>query len=100
LQITIEQGDDFVPPCGFPPCPPDEKDFPDWTEAIEPNLKPVHPEDGKQKKPVPFIKSLSDSGLLTIGWDELMVPPFEYEKIPERKVAIRDWSAFSPQEIE
>ena len=28
-----------------------------------------------------------------------MAPPFEYVKIPDQKVAIRDWSAFSLQDI-
>jgi hypothetical protein len=49
---------------------------------------------------VPYIKSLSDTGLLTIGWDKIMAPPLGYAEIPKEQIAIIDWSAFSQQDVD
>ena len=53
-----------------------------------------------REKPVPYISRLTETGVLTIGWDRLMRQPQNYREIPEKKVAVNNISHFSEQEIE
>ena len=39
--------------------------------------------------PQPYVESLSPTGLLTIGWSQLMVPYSDYFEIESSQVAVR-----------
>lgn len=82
------------------PDNPDNDNTPDWTDRIESDLIPDDPDNVVGDRPIPFIRSLSDTGLLTIGWDRLMQQPPNYTGIPDEQIAISDWSAFSKEDVE
>ena len=94
LFITIYDSSD--PWCGMPICPDrdDGKDYPDWNDWPYKNLIPETYNNGT--RPVPYIHSLSITGLLRIGWNKEMAIPEQAYEIPDKKVAVTDWSAFSP----
>ena len=71
---------------------------PSWNDTIRENLIPEIVSD-PETRPVPYIARLTETGLLTIGWDREMDPPVEFEMIPVTKIAIRDYSSFSSSEI-
>ena len=62
---------------------------PSWNDTIRENLIPEIVSD-PETRPVPYIARLTETGLLTIGWDREMDPPVEFEMIPVTKIAIRD----------
>ena len=82
-----------------PKVPADWKNLPVWDKEIEENLIPEELE-AEPEKPIPYISRLTETGVLTIGWDREMDPPQKYEIIPEEKVAVEDYSRFSEREIE
>ena len=55
--------------CGMPVCPErkNDTDYPDWFDAPYKNLIPETYNNGT--RPVPYIHSLSSTGLLRIGWN-------------------------------
>lgn len=48
-----------------------------------------------EERPVPYIARLTDTGLLTIGWDRKMQYLEGFENLPRTKVAIEDYSLLS-----
>ena len=52
-------------------------DYPEWNEEPKFDLIPAIVQNST--RPVPYIESLSDFGLLKIGWDQLMNPLSDYE---------------------
>ena len=82
----------------MPKCPVrnDTIDYPDWNDEPYKNLIPETFNDGT--RPVPYIHSLSTTGLLRIGWNKEMSVPEQAKEIPDKKVAVTDWSAFSPED--
>ena len=92
--IGIDDGGQVDP---GPEVPADWKNLPVWDKEIEENLIP---EEAGPEKPIPYISRLTETGVLTIGWDREMAPPQKYEIIPEEKVAVDDYSQFSEREIE
>lgn len=66
LFITI-----WEPASPNPAQPDPTEDLPDWNEIPKTNLNP-DPVDPDDNKPEPFIESLSDTGLLRIGWNQLI----------------------------
>lgn len=86
--IVVDSDGGSVPdlgPVGPPYDPENPEDAPNWIWKIETDLIPDDPSivDPEGDKPIPFIKSLSDEGLLTIGWDRLMsLPSINYAQIP------------------
>ena len=44
-------------------------------------------------QPIPYIKDLSPTGILIIGWDRLMTEPEDYAAINPTQVGIRDSDA-------
>ena len=44
-------------------------------------------------QPIPYIKDLSPTGVLMIGWDRLMAAPEDYTEINPTQVGIRDSDA-------
>lgn len=92
LWLTIYEP--IVPPIVVVPIDGGE---PHWNEEPMSNLIPVREGPG----PVPYIESLSDYGLLRIGWDQPVRPLADFEKIfPDKKTAVRDWSAFDEEDVE
>ena len=80
---------------------PSETDLlPKWSDPIYSDLLPEIDVADPAKRPVPYIARLSDTGLLAIGWDRRMQPPQAYRNIPLTKVAISDYSIFTPFEVE
>ena len=88
---------DFVGPTGPDGEPPIGTLLPTWGDGIRTNLKPEI-KDETTNKPIPFIARLTETGLLTIGWDRQMKPPLDYEIIPDKKVAIYDISLFDKKD--
>ena len=43
-------------------------------------------------QPIPVIKKLTDTGVLTIGWDRKMQKPPNLDEIPKSKVVVTDES--------
>lgn len=78
--------DDPIPP---PPYPDETIFYPEWDFAVKETFEP---EPFDPDKPIPFIESLSSTGVLTIGWDREMVRPANISVIPPAKVAIKDWA--------
>ena len=68
--------------------PPDPIEFPKWEGSIRENteLGEFHPD-----QPVPYIADLTQTGVMTIGWDRQMTPPGNYTEIPIAQVAVRSW---------
>ena len=62
----------------------------EWGDGIRYSAEP---EPYNPSLPQPFVESLSPTGLLTVGWTQLMVPYTDYAEIQRRKVAIRPSSA-------
>ena len=63
---------------GVPPKPPI---VPVWDGVIIPNLVPeidTESEEDLKNRPVPYISSVTETGLLTIGWDRRMEAPDDY----------------------
>ena len=78
--------DDPIPP---PPFPPETIYYPNWEYDLKETFEP---EPFDPEKPVPYIESLTSTGVLTIGWDREMVRPANISVIPPAKVAIKDWA--------
>ena len=85
--------------CGMPICPKrdNDTDYPDWFETPYSNLVP---ETFHDNEPIPYIHSLSMTGLLRIGWNQDMTVPEQAKDISEKKIAVTDWTAFSPEDQE
>ena len=79
----------------MPICPnrDDDTDYPDWFETPYNNLVPETYEEAT--RPIPYIHSLSVTGMLRIGWNQNLTVPEQAKDISEKKVAVTDWSAFS-----
>ena len=60
--------------------PPDPIEYQFWDGSIREDAK-LGPYDPLQ--PIPYIVDLSRTGLMTIGWDRVMVPPGNYTVIPQ-----------------
>ena len=82
----------------MPVCPDrkNDTDYPDWNDEPYKDLIPETCNNGT--RPVPYIHSLSTTGLLRIGWNKEMMVPENAKEIPDKKVAVTDWSAFSPKD--
>lgn len=72
--------------------------MPKIVEPPRSNLIPFE-EDETLQRPEPYILRITETGLVTVGWDQRMLPPNDYKEIPEKKVAIDDISAFTQDEI-
>ena len=79
---------DDPPPEPEPWRPEDPIEYQVWDGSIKENMIP---EPYDPEKPVPHIVSLSQDGVMQIGWDRDMVPPGNYTVIPETQVAVRSW---------
>lgn len=60
--------DDFKPPIDPDDKPKNGTFLPAWNDTIKENLIPEIPSD-PETRPVPYIARLTETGMLTIGWD-------------------------------
>lgn len=63
-----------------PWMPPDPIEYQKWDGAIREN---AIPEPFDPLKPIPYVHDLTQTGVMTIGWDKLMVPPTNYTVLPQ-----------------
>jgi len=66
--ITIEQW-----------MPPDPIEYQYWKMPIKDSME-MEPFD--PLRPIPYVKSLTQTGVMTIAWDKTMVPPGNYTFLP------------------
>jgi len=64
-----------------PWTPPNPIEIKDWDPvAIRDSMEP---EPYDPQKPIPYVAEISQTGVMTIGWDKSMMPPNNYTVIPE-----------------
>ena len=73
------------------PQPVQGVDYADWPEEPYDSLEPA----ADNLLPVPYIQSLTERGLLRIGWDRPLLALEQWPSLPGWKVAVRDWQAMS-----
>ena len=66
-----------------PWMPPDPIEYKTWDEIKFPIRDSMEPEPFDPLKPNPYVAELTQTGVMTIGWDKKMAPPKNYTFIPE-----------------
>ena len=82
--------------------PPDIQHLPQWDKPIrnvQDSVVDSAEEEEQEDRPVPYVARVTQTGLVTIGWDQAMRPPADFKQIPAEKVALEDLSVFDERDV-